>query len=105
MGRAEALLHMKPQLIADVQLYPTGDGGKTRAALPGWGCPLMVSKMQPLVGYDGWPLLGNEPLHPGDQRRVGFVFLSPEKADIIRRAGHFYLWEDHFVGEGNVVSE
>lgn len=104
MERAEILRNMEPQLIADVRLYETSDGGKTKPALPGCGCPLMVSKMQPLTGYDGWPLLGDEPLHPGDERRVGFVFLSPEGADTIRKAGHFYLWEGHFVGEGDVIS-
>jgi hypothetical protein len=101
--RAEALLAMPPQLIADVILYPTAEGGKMLAAQPGWGCPCCCSKSSPVVGYDGWPLL-KEPLAPGDSRRLGFVFLSgKEAADVLRKAGTFYLWEGRFVGEAVVV--
>lgn len=102
--RAEALRAMSPQLIADVTLYPTAEGGKTLAAQPGWGCPCAVSKSSPLICWDAWPLL-EEPLAPGDRRRVGFVFLSGEEAaDILRKAGRFYLWEGRFIGEAVVVS-
>jgi hypothetical protein len=64
----------------------------------------MVSQMHPLVGYDAWPLLGDEPLMPGEQRRVGFWFLSPEGAETMKQVGHFYLWEGGFIGEADVVS-
>lgn len=102
--RAEALLAMPPQLIADVTLYPTAEGGKKLAAQPGWGCPCAVSKSPPLIGYDAWPLL-EEPLAPGDRRRLGFVFLfGEEAAHVFRKAGIFYLWEGRFVGEAVVVS-
>jgi hypothetical protein len=63
----------------------------------------MVSQAQPLVGYDGWPQLGDIPLEPGDQRRLAFVFFSDDGADLIRRAGKFYLWEGGFIGEAHVV--
>jgi hypothetical protein len=95
---------MKPQLIADVTLYPTAEGGKMLAVQLGWGCPCAISKAPPLVGYDGWPLL-EQPLAPGDYRRVGFVFLSGEEAaNVFRRAGTFYLWEGRFIGEAVVVT-
>jgi hypothetical protein len=94
---------MEPQLVAHVKLYTTENGGKTQPAYLGWGCPCMATKMQPLSGYDGWPLLGDSPLYPGEERRVGFVFLSPEGAETLKRAGHFYLWEGRFVGEADVV--
>jgi hypothetical protein len=43
-------------------------------------------------------------MHPGDRRRLGFVFLSGEEAaEIMRRAGRFYLWEGGFIGEADVV--
>jgi len=65
----------------------------------------MVSKSEPLTGWDGWPLL-DEPLGPGERRRLGFVFLSGERAaDIFRKAGRFYLWEGGFIGEAIVVAE
>ena len=103
MERAEALRNMQPQLIADVVLYRTDQGGRRTAAYLGWGCPCMVSKMQPLVGYDGWPLLGDEPINPGESRRLGFVFLAPEGLAAIGRADRFYLWEGGFIGEATVV--
>jgi hypothetical protein len=39
MGRAEQLIGMRPQLTADVTMYPTDQGGRKSLALPGWGCP------------------------------------------------------------------
>jgi hypothetical protein len=43
-------------------------------------------------------------MSPGDTRRVGFIFLSPEQAvDIFRAAGTFYLWEGGIIGEAKVV--
>ena len=103
LSRAEALRTMAPQLIADLRLYPTAEGGKKLTIRPGWGCPCSVSKTEPLVGYDGWPLL-KEPLAPGSSRRVGSVFLSgQEAADIFRRAGKFYFWEGRFIGEAVVI--
>ena len=103
MTRADALRSMQPQLVADVVLYPTEQGGRPTAAYPGWGCPCVVSKTLPLVGYDGWPLLGDEPINPGESRRLGFVFLAPEGLEAISRAGSFYLWEGRFIGEATVV--
>ncbi|HME09102.1 MAG TPA: hypothetical protein VKG25_18735 [Bryobacteraceae bacterium] len=95
---------MSPQLIADVTLYSAADGGKKIDAQPGWGCPCCCSKSSPFVGWDGWPLL-DEPLAPGDRRRIGFVFLSGEEAaEIFRKAGTFYLWEGRFIGEAVVVT-
>jgi hypothetical protein len=104
MERAERLKTLTPQLIADVVLYPTSEGGRKSPAFPGWGCPCTVSKSQPVVGYGGWPLLGDRSLEPGERRRLGFVFLKGEEtAEIMRHAGTFYLWEGGFIGEAVVV--
>ena len=104
MDRARRLLASSPQLVADLTLYPTSLGGRESAAFPGWGCPCCISKGEPIVGYDGWPLLGESPLEPGEQRRVGFVFSSGEEAAaIMRNAGRFYLWEGGFIGEAIVI--
>jgi hypothetical protein len=106
MNRAEQLSTMTPQLIADVTLYPPSEGGRKSIAFPGWGCPCVASKSQPIVGYDGWLLLGDTPFKPSSSRRVGFVFLSGEEAaEIMRKAGTFYLWEGRFVGEAVVVRD
>lgn len=102
--RAADLRRTTPGLVADIQLYCTADGGRQIAARPGWGCPCLISQQRPLYGYDGWPVL-SEPLQPGDKRSaVPFVFLSPEGADVMRKAGRFYLWEGKFIGEAVVVS-
>jgi hypothetical protein len=62
--------------------------------------------MTPIVGYDGWPLLGDRPLRPGEQRRLGFVFGSgAEAASVLRNAGRFFLWEGRFIGEARVVGD
>lgn len=78
MECAEQLKGMSAQLTADVTMYPSDRGGRASLALPGWGCSCCLSKDTPIVGYDGWPLLGDAPLAPGDSRRLGFVFLSGE---------------------------
>jgi hypothetical protein len=92
-----------PDLLADVWLYPTEDGGRSMAALLGWGCPCFTSKETALGGWDARLQLGDEPFAPGTERRVGFVFLSPEAAETMKRAGHFYLWKGRFIGEAVVV--
>ena len=103
MTRAEQLLKMTPQLAADVRLYRSNKGGRSSTALPGWGCLCMVSNQSPWEGWDGWPLLGEQPIEPGDERRLSFVFISPEAPNILRAAGRFYLWEGRIVGEAVVV--
>jgi hypothetical protein len=100
--RADALKGMAPDLVADVVLYSTGAGGKTIPALPGFGCPCMVSKTMPLLGHDARLIL-HEPLHPGQARRIGFVFLHRESVNVMLEARHFFLWEGRFIGEATVV--
>jgi hypothetical protein len=95
---------MLPQLFAELTLYPTSEGGRGTTAFPGWGCPCCILKGEPILGYDGWPLLGDAPLEPGETRRLGFVFLSGEEAaSIFKAAGKFFLWEGRIVGEAIVV--
>ena len=65
----------------------------------------MVSMMEPLVGRDAMLLLGDAPLVPGEQRRIGFYFLAGEDAaEIMRQAGRFYLWEGGVIGEAEVAA-
>ena len=94
-----------PDLAADVRLYPTENGGRSIPALLGWGCPCFTSKDTQQGGWDARLQLEDEPFAPGTERRVGFVFLSPEGAETMKRAGHFYLWEGRFIGEAQVVSD
>ncbi|HMI40804.1 MAG TPA: hypothetical protein VK485_06200 [Sphingomicrobium sp.] len=99
--RAKSINERPADLIADVTLYKTENGGRKGPAPPGWGCPTKTSKDSP--GWDAWPQLGDEWLQLGEKRRVGFVFLSPEGAETMRRAGSFYLWELGLIGEAEVV--
>ncbi len=106
MSRADFLRTAKQHLMADVRMYTTEEGGRKGPAFPGWGCPCMVSQMQPFVGRDGFPILGDEPLLPGDRKRLGFYFMAGEEAaEVMRTAGRFYLWEGHFIGEATVLPE
>lgn len=64
----------------------------------------MVHNRQPLAdGWDAWPLLGDDTLEPGDEKRLGFVFFTPQGLATMRAAGKFYLWEGGFIGEAIVV--
>jgi hypothetical protein len=96
---------ISPQIIADITLYASERGGRKGATPSDWfGCPCMVSKDR-----DAWDcriLLQGVPLAPGETRRVGMVFLSPNEAiPDLRQAGKFYLWEGGFIGEGTIIED
>lgn len=104
MSRAEELRTMTPSLIADVTLYETARGGRSTAVQPGWGCPCVPSKCDPIIGYDARFLLGDDPMEPGERRRLGLVFSGGEEAAAVMRAAtKFYLWEGRIIGEASVV--
>jgi hypothetical protein len=103
MSNAEQWQTRTPDLVADVRLYPTAEGGRRSPAPPGWGCPCFATKGDPEGGWDARLQLGGEPFHPGTERRVGFVFLYPEGAARMRSSGTFYLWEAGYIGEARVV--
>jgi hypothetical protein len=105
-SRADKLMTMPPQLMAEVMLYPSECGGRKREVRLGWGCPCCLARANPIVGYDGWPLLGDVAMAPGNRRRLGFVFLSGEEtANLFRKAGRFFRWEGEFIGEAVVVTD
>lgn len=96
----------KPDIVADVWLYPTEQGGRESGALLGYGCPCFTSKDARAGGWDARFQLGDEPFAPGTMRRVGLVFLMGEEAAaVMRKAGRFFLWEGRFVGEAAVISD
>jgi len=74
----------------------------------GLGLPLHYSSEEGTgwVGYDGWPLLGDQPMMPGERRRVGYVFLAGEQAtEYLRSAPKFYVWEGRIIGEATMISD
>jgi hypothetical protein len=92
-----------PDLVADVRLYATSEGGKARPVRSGYGCPCFV---EPDLGVGGWDArmqLADEPFKPGTERRVGFVFLTEDGAETMKQAGRFFLWGGRFAGEATVV--
>ena len=103
--RADQLKSCKPDLFADVYLYPPELGGRDDPILPGFGCPIVISNQPPWVGWDGWALLGDDALFPGHRRRLGFLFLTSAGRDAIKQAGRFYLWELGIIGEGSVIDD
>lgn len=92
-----------PDLVADVRLYAAAEGGRASAALPGYGCPCFASRDRRQGGWSARLQLDDQAFEPGTERRVGFVFLSPEGAELMKQAGRFYLWDARFIGEATVV--
>jgi hypothetical protein len=97
---------LKAELIADVTLYSTDRGGRKRPTAPGrYGCVCKTAN----DGQQGWEcrlLLKGIPMTPGESRRVGMVFLTPDQAvPALRAVKTFYLWEMRIVGEGAAVVE
>lgn len=92
-----------PHLIADVTLYATDQGGRRGPTAPDWfGCPCKLAK-DDSHAWDCRLLLRGCPMRPGESRRVGIVFLSPDEAvPAIMRAGGFFLWEGRIIGAATI---
>ena len=93
-----------PQLIADVTLYATDRGGRRSPNVGEWfGCPCKFDEKD-FSAWDGRILLNGEPMQPGQTKRLGIMFLSPEIAPAFRSVRKFYLWEGRIIGEAVSVS-
>jgi hypothetical protein len=92
-----------PRFIADVTLYPTEQGGRRGPTPPDrFGCPCKAAK-DDLQAWDCRIMLNGAAMKPGETRRVEIMFLSPNEAvPAFRKAGKFYLWEGHIIGEGTL---
>jgi hypothetical protein len=104
MNRVDYLKTAKPDLVVDLELYTRG---RTLPIGLGWGCPCTIQHEQEAgwVAYDGWPLLIDGPMSPGDSRRVGYVFLMGQEAvRYFLRAEKFYLLENRIIGEARIVT-
>jgi hypothetical protein len=68
-------------------------------------CTIQSDKGLGWVGYDGWPLLIDGPMSPGETRRVGYFFISGQEAvNYLSSAEKFYIWEGRIVGEARIVN-
>lgn len=102
--RAEALKRLQPNLVVDLYLYATADGGRTEPIPPGWGCPCFADRQRLTHGWDGHPMLGDNWMHPGETRRVGYSFLTgDEAATALAQRPSFYLWERRIIGEARII--
>jgi hypothetical protein len=94
---------MQPELIVDLKLYPTSEGGRRAPIMEKWfGCPCKFRK-EDFEARDCGVLLGVKSIAPGESARVGVTFLSPDSAALFRAAGKFYLWEGGIIGEAMVA--
>ena len=104
--RAEALKRLRPHLIVDLHLYAKPSQVPSEPIAPGRGCPCFADRQRTSHGWYGNPMLGDEWMHPGETRRVGYFFLSSqEAADSLSRNPKFYLWERRIIGEAEIVQE
>jgi hypothetical protein len=93
-----------PDLIADVYLYETEQGGKRFPIQGIYRFPCFARKDIEDAGWDCTIEVGQPALYPGQKRRIRFVFLSGREAvTALARAEKFYLWEGKFIGEAEVV--
>jgi len=95
---------LEPEMIVDLRLYPAVESPLNGPLLDRFRCPCSPEKNTNVEGWTCMGLLGERPLELGETRRVGLVFLVPEKAiPILKSAGTFYLWSGGFFGEATVV--
>jgi hypothetical protein len=68
----------------------------------GYGCPCSIDR-DVQEAWDGYPLV-DRPMMPGEERRVGFIFMSGREAvKALSAAERFYLWEGKLIGEARIV--
>jgi hypothetical protein len=106
MSNIEYLKSSKPELVVDLTLYPTEQGGRKSSVRLGWGSPCTIQheRGDEWVCWDGWPLLGDTVLAPGESCRVGYIFSNGQKAiEALSVNGKFYLWEGRLIGEAIIV--
>jgi hypothetical protein len=103
--RAAAINKLQPQLTVELSLYDAAFSTRRGPILPGWGCPCIVDPDMRSHGWDGYPILGDEPMQLGETRVVGYVFLSgTEAASALSRNPKFFLWESGLVGEARILN-
>lgn len=93
----------QPELIVDLSLYPTSEGGRGLPIMGEWFAFPCKFRKEDFEARDCRILLSGKSIAPGETARVGVKFLSPDSATLFRAAGKFYLWEGGIVGEATVV--
>ena len=96
---------MNPDLIADLILYPSEEGGRKTPMKPGIRCPAFAHKETSEGGWTCQIDFEGDWMKPGESRRARFKFLLKEGAELMRGTGKFFLWDGKFFGEANIVAE
>lgn len=103
---------MKNQVIADLNFFPTVNGGRQKAIPPNikFGCPVFFENIKELSAhaYDcriAVDIYGKT-IFPGDEvKGIILSFLSPEKVlPFIFPGATFNLWEMGIIAKGVVTS-
>jgi hypothetical protein len=96
----ESLMAMQPHLVADLTVNDNAEG-PFRTAVLSYQCICSASR-EFAEAYSAQLQLVKD-LTPGGQQRVGFLFLVPVGAEVMRRAGKFFWWQGKAAGEATVV--
>jgi hypothetical protein len=92
----------KADILAEVRLLPTGDGGR-RAPTPTdkFGCPVGIGSEFFDMRID---LSDIGSLSPGQTARVPMAFLRPDFVlPLLHVGSEFTLWEARTIGHGRVI--
>ena len=96
------MLH--PDILANIEFYPTNQGGRRMPTPPSFfGCIFVINNSY----YDGRLLLENiGSIIPGDKRKnIPIKFLSSDLVlPQLKEGSHFHIKDGGIIGEGIVVS-
>jgi hypothetical protein len=93
-----------PHFIAEITLYPHDRGGRRSPIIAErYSCPCKFHEKD-FTGWDCIILTGGERFSPGETKRFGVVFLTPEAAPLFRSMEKFLLWEGRIIGEAHAIA-
>jgi hypothetical protein len=97
----------QPDITAEIELYPTEAGGRTRplrsSSVHYFGCPIAFEGQMFDARFD-LSEVGVE-IAPGHTAKLNAKFLWPELIKPRLKVGdRFLLWEGKFIGKGRVLS-
>jgi hypothetical protein len=99
------MAELTPHFMADITLYPSDRGGRKSPIVGDWfGCPCKFHESD-FSAWDCRILTGGTRFSPGETKRFGIAFLTPEAAPMFRKVRKFFLWEGKIIGEARVAGK
>ena len=93
-----------PHFIATITLYPSDKGGRASPIVgERFGCPCKFDEAD-FTAWDCRILTRGERFSPGETKKFGIVFGTPEAAPLFRSVRKFYLWEGRIIGEAHATT-